>query len=630
MTRRVAKVTHSPYTVSMAVSMVANPYDSKITVGDLAKSLVKLKLTENKKHTRNMVEWDEALRAVYSTNELAMFTNKYYGIQLPSGMVPKSMLQGQVQELLKAREQMLKTKTTQQVVPVPPTSSQAQGMQTPLRQASSAEVRRSARIREREERAQRLASTTANLPVDSDERKRAEREEAAAVAELEREIADQEEERRQQTATVSQQRQQQHINEIRARNVSAVNTPAPIPRDVELQKQFEAEMLKNANEIMADQVKADAVAEKRGNRNVTFFANPLSKSTYSTRHLFEGCEYEIEWPKGSGSEYYYALESAIMRKKRHVSWQLLLNSLSNLNSAIWKHVPIGDVHGLYTLITTRYDDQDRTDVVEKLNGRLHKLEKYRNELYATFLGRYEQLIIEMAEVQMDVDTDVMKQAVMRAHERSSDEMLKGTYDIVTAMLFQQHGGNDSYTVDELLNMMRPMMVSKERAAGKQDRQDGASRAQRQREKREKQKALKAAARATANAAKADLAPLPDHLKNVCVEFNLGKCPKKGNMCRWSHVKKSPEEVAVLQEYVQVRAGQRKAAQDGKQKGKIVCYGCGQEGHIKPKCPKKDKANLTKPTAKELVNTASIAIADHQVEAFAEALLKFRQNAEQKE
>jgi hypothetical protein len=459
----------------------------------------------------------------------------------------------------------------------------------------------------------------------------AELREKAAIDALEQELLEQEEERKKETATVQKQQKEKLLREMQARDSATVNTPAPISKDTSLQKEFEEEMLKNAREIMADQVKDDALAEKRGNRSVTYFANPLLKFTDDKRLLF-GAEYLIEWPKNSGQKAYYCLEDAAMRKKRHVAWQLLVNSLSNLSSAIWKHIPIGDVHGLYTLITTRYDDQDRTDLVEKLNNRLHKLEKYKHELYATFLGRYEQLTIEMAEVQMDVDTDVMKQAVMRAHERSSDEMLKSTYDIVTAMLLQQNGGKDSYTVTELLQMMRPMMLAKERSAGKQERQDGVDRAQKRREKREAEKALKAAAsaRATRYAANADLAPLPDHLKNVCVEFNLGKCPKKGNVCRWNHVKKSASDIAVLKEYVEQRAEQRKAAKDGKKKGKIVCYGCGQEGHIKPKCPKKEKANLTKPTAKEMVNTASVAIADHQVEAFAEALLKFRQNAEQKE
>ena len=616
----------------MAFSMVANHIDSKITVGDLAKSLVKLKLTENKKHTKNMVEWDEALRAVYSTNDLAIFINKFYGIQVPSSLVPKGMLEGQVKELLKVREAQLKAAkgalTTQgkQVIPFPPLGQQPVAQ---THRSNATEYRRSMRLREKRnvlDTASKKLEEVKEMSSTRGEIEEAEADEKAAIDALDDELERQADEIRRETAAATQQQQQALL----ARTTATVNTPAPVIRDAKLQKEFEEEMLKNAREIMADQVNEDSIAEKRGNRSVSYFANPLLKFEESKRHLF-GAEYLIEWPKGSGKEYYYCLEDKTMRKKRHIAWQLLVNSLSNLSSAIWRHVPIGDVHALYTLITTRYDDQDRTDVVEKLNNRLNKLEKFKSELYATFLGRYEQLIIEMKEVQFEIDTDVMKHAVMRAHERSSDEMLKSTYDIVTAMLLQQNGGSDAYTVDELLNMMRAMMVTKERAAGKQDRQDGASRAQKLREKREKEKALKAAARATANAARADLAPLPDHLKNVCVDYNLNKC-LRGNACRWKHDKKSAADVAVLQEYVQQKVSQRKAraAKDAKDKSKLVCYGCGQEGHIKPKCPQREKANVTKPAdAKAIVNTASTIISDSQVGAFAEALIKFSQRQAEK-
>ena len=80
--------------------------------------------------------------------------------------------------------------------------------------------------------------------------------------------------------------------------------------------------------------------------------------------------------------------------------------------ANWKSIALGNVHGLYTLITSHYRENDRKSVVKALNERLTDLAKSRSELSVTFHGRYEQLVLEMEKLGMNVDDDMMYMARM--------------------------------------------------------------------------------------------------------------------------------------------------------------------------------------------------------------------------
>ena len=593
----------------MAFNMVANRVNDKISYSDLVKSLVKLQLTENKKQTKNLVEWDEAMREVFSTHGLIQFvSSEYYNIQLPSNMVARTMLQVGVGQILDDR-----ARETKRVASVARLSSRAAAAGNP---GSPQQTPR------------RTRSQTAAA-------------EAAQAAAPQGEEAEEKQDADQQAAAMPAPTPLQQAgnapgnapNAVMHDSVPVVSTPAHIPIDNLSQSRYEQILLERANEIMKSQLDDEKAAEKRLVRGVTYYMNPITALDYADRGLNTRCEYEIEFPRDSGVKRFYELEKAETKQQRHLAWRLLLASLSNLHAGTWRHIPMGNVFALYQLIIGQYMDKNRGEIAEELTDRMQKLEKKKNELYASFCGRVEQLKTEMNEIGMSMDKGYLTRAVVNAHTRSKDEKCKELFRSVMIQIRIQHG--ERFDADTILSLMKPTMESFEREANKEDREDHDDQKRRAKEKKLRARARKAAAKAATvrvNAARADLPNLPAHLKGLCLAYQDDACKFSDDECRYNHKTVSKSDLKAAKDYIKAKKElnklyRGKAAEGAKAKDGPECYSCGKKGHIAVKCPKNAttaKANVSKAARSEMsttevMNMAKGVIADDQVERFASAI-----------
>ena len=153
--------------------------------------------------------------------------------------------------------------------------------------------------------------------------------------------------------------------------------------------------------------------------------------------------------------------------------------------ANWKSIALGNVHGLYTLITSHYREKYRKSVVKALNERLTNLAKSRSELSVTFHGRYEQLVLKMEKVGMNVDDDMMYTHVERAMKMSDDEKLVKIYDSVLLI------SGKPETAEALFSIFLPAMKRHENDARTQHDLNGdKTENERKKKKMEKEEAAR--------------------------------------------------------------------------------------------------------------------------------------------
>jgi len=170
-----------------------------------------------------------------------------------------------------------------------------------------------------------------------------------------------------------------------------------------------------------------AQSESRGVKKEVIFLEYMSSVPEHKAYLNPQATILVEV---EGVTKLYEPESDLKRLQRQVGWQLITQSISDMPPANWKSVALGNVHGLYALITSHYRENDRKSVVKALNERLTGLAKGRSELFVTFHGRYQQLVHEMEKVGMNVDDDMMYTHVERALKMSDDEQLVKIYESV--------------------------------------------------------------------------------------------------------------------------------------------------------------------------------------------------------
>ncbi|MFZ8905090.1 MAG: hypothetical protein ACO20I_14250 [bacterium] len=191
--------------------------------------------------------------------------------------------------------------------------------------------------------------------------------------------------------------------------------------------ELEAHIRKTAEEMIEKLQIEHAQSESRGVRKEVIYLEYMSSVPEHKAYLNPQATILV---KAEGVTRLYEPESDLKRLQRDVGWQLITQSISDMPPANWKSVPLGNVHGLYTLITSHYRENDRKSVVKELNERLTGLAKSRSELFVTFHGRYQQLVLEMEKVGMNVDDDMMYTHVERALKMSGDEKLLKIYDSV--------------------------------------------------------------------------------------------------------------------------------------------------------------------------------------------------------
>ena len=224
-----------------------------------------------------------------------------------------------------------------------------------------------------------------------------------------------------------------------------------------------------------------------------------------------------------------------MRLKRHYAWLILTSSINEVDGTLWKHIPVGDVSSLYRLINTNFLNIDRVDVVADLNKRLNNFKKKENELFLTFKARFKSLLAEMAEVNIQIDQDVLKSSLKLSLEES-DKMTKEAF----MNCVSKHGEISSY--EEIFAKMEPLMKMAEKSAAEQKEFQKVENKKRKKEEKKAQ-ALRASASSSSNNSK------PNWL-GVCYFHQTEKGCRNGNSCSFKHQKLNKKDLECLKEHME--------------------------------------------------------------------------------
>jgi hypothetical protein len=131
--------------------------------------------------------------------------------------------------------------------------------------------------------------------------------------------------------------------------------------------ELEAHIRKTASE-MTEQLQIEhAQSESRGVRKEVIFLEYLSSVPVEKAYLNPKATILVTV---EGAIKLFEPESDLKRLQRQSGWQLITQSINDMPPANWKSVELGNVYGLYSLLTSHYRQNDRKSVVKALNERL--------------------------------------------------------------------------------------------------------------------------------------------------------------------------------------------------------------------------------------------------------------------
>jgi len=337
--------------------------------------------------------------------------------------------------------------------------------------------------------------------------------------------------------------------------------------------ELEALIRETAREMTEELQFEHAQSESRGVRKEVIFLEHLTSVPERKAYLN---------PKATvlttidGVTRLYEPESDLKRLQRQAGWQLITQSVSDMPPANWKGIALGNVHGLYTLITSHYRENDRKSVVKELNARLTSLGKSQTELFVTFHARYEQLILEMDKVGMNVDDDVLYTHVERALTTSDDEEIGKIYEHVLLL------SGKPETTQALFAILLPAMKRLENDARTKHDLNGDN-TENERKKKKKAEAARTLRTQTHDSA----ARKSGDVMGTCLEFSTtGLCTRTN--CAFKHERLSKEKNEKLKEAM--KASRERMVMRGDW-SPPTCYACGEKGHISTHCQKKENKTV---------------------------------------
>jgi hypothetical protein len=361
---------------------------------------------------------------------------------------------------------------------------------------------------------------------------------------------------------------------------------------------LEARIRETAKEMTDELLLEHAQSESRGVRKEVIFLESMTAVPVDEAYLNPSASIltTVE-----GVTRLYEPESDLKRMQRQGGWQLITQSIIDMPPANWKSVSLGNVYGLYSLITSHYRENDRKSVVKELSARVSSLTKHKSELFVTFFARYEQLVLEMEKVGMGMDDDVLYTHVERALTESDDRRLKQIYE--SSLLLS----GKPETTQALFESLLPAMKRLENNAHKKhDLYDMDDESNEEKKKKQEARALKAQAYGKADSA-ARKGGAGD-IMGTCLEYSTtGKCPRAH--CPFDHTRLSRQENDRLRDLMR-QAREKKGV--GGDRPPVKCYACDEMGHISTYCPYKTKKTMimpvidTKTTSKAGVKTADSA------------------------
>ena len=369
------------------------------------------------------------------------------------------------------------------------------------------------------------------------------------------------------------------------------------------QQRFEKIVQRNAEKLAAEQEQEEDYESKQ----VALFVNPLTAATADERVYCEASVIEIQID--GEDTMYYAIENESDRKKRMMAWGLLLWTIPDVDRAITRSlsVSVGDVHGLYTAIRTYLSkDNKKEHIKESLDKRLKEFTFVKGELFKTFAARFFELQREMEQVGLVVDCDLLNTRLRKVLMSASHDISKTYMDTVMSVSEQVRADPS-----QLLEAMKKPMELRERfmhlreseegelqGSGSESEEDERKkerirekrRKERQKKKEKKKEQREQAARVLAAQQGKDYS----RVKGVCSWYQDEKC-HRGDNCTFEHRKLSKADKALLLDFMKQKRESKASSSTGSSTQRKVCFECGDEGHIRPQCPKLKQAARVKHT-----------------------------------
>ena len=314
-----------------------------------------------------------------------------------------------------------------------------------------------------------------------------------------------------------------------------------------------------------------ATAAERGEHFETLFVDPLTCVSEENRFLNPKAVVSID----KSDPLLYQVERKQVRALRMIAFGALKSTLSDLPKRVWKHIAIGNVHALFSLVLETYAEKGRSALVEDLNKRLTELEKHENETFVQFVARFEQLWMEISEAEMQIDQAAIANSVEKAILQSKDKDVKAVYE--SWVLNNKAQMTDPFTT---LHEMKPSMLIKEKMGG--GRVGKKNRAVEPESPETALKTISGGAGKGKNGKNGKNGNGKGNLVGVCQAFQTKDGCQKDN-CPFEHRKLTAEEAEELIEQIEARRANRE-----KNLARTKCHECGELGHFSYNCPKKEQ------------------------------------------
>ena len=181
-------------------------------------------------------------------------------------------------------------------------------------------------------------------------------------------------------------------------------------------------------EYEANLKKQAASAEKLGEHWGVLFLDPLTRVEEKKRHLNPRAVVSLG-KKDKLDPFLYEVESQEARAQRMMAFTALKNTLSDLPKWVWKQVAVGNVYELYSLVVANFSESGRQVVIDDLTTRLANFSKLKSENFAQFVARFELLVSEITEADMDIDATQLVNSAEKAIINSGDKSLIRVYQM---------------------------------------------------------------------------------------------------------------------------------------------------------------------------------------------------------